>query len=69
MGSFRAWRMPCEDVAYMVDLSGAARAIYGLDCQTGQEATRPSDKFLNAHLIVMAWDGPAGSLDCGESSD
>lgn len=45
-------------VAYAVDLTGVARAVYEIDCPTDQDAQRRAETFLHAHPAVEVWDGP-----------
>lgn len=45
-------------VAYAVDLTGVARAVYELDCPTDKDAQTRAEMLLEAHPIVEVWDGP-----------
>lgn len=45
-------------VAYAVDFSGVARAVYEIDCPTDKDAEDRAKKFLNAHPVVEVWEGP-----------
>ncbi|MFK4507139.1 hypothetical protein ABIF81_002317 [Bradyrhizobium daqingense] len=45
-------------VAYAVDLTGVARAVYEIDCQTDTDAEAKARKFLEAHPSVEVWEGP-----------
>lgn len=45
-------------VAYAVDLSGVARAVYEIDCQTEEDAQVRAEKLLQAHPAIELWDGP-----------
>jgi hypothetical protein len=45
-------------IAYAVDLSGVARAVYEIDCPTDKDAQARAEKFLEAHPAVEVWDGP-----------
>ena len=45
-------------VAYAVDLSGVARAVYEINCSTDDDAEAQAKKFLEAHPAVEVWDGP-----------
>ncbi|WOH60266.1 MULTISPECIES: hypothetical protein [Bradyrhizobium] len=60
-------------VAYVVDLSGVARAAYEIDSPTDQDAKTRAEKFLDAYPAVEVWDGPRKiarlvreSADCGQ---
>ena len=43
-------------VAYAVDLSGVARAVYEIDCPSDKDAQARAEKFLEAHPAVEVWD-------------
>ena len=45
-------------VAYAVDLTGVARAVYEIDCPTDKDAQARAERFLDAHAVVELWDGP-----------
>lgn len=45
-------------VAYAVDLTGVARAVYEIDCPSDEAAEARAQKFLNAHSAVEVWAGP-----------
>lgn len=45
-------------VAYSVDLSGVARALYEIDCPSDKDAQDRAEKYLEAHPVVELWDGP-----------
>lgn len=45
-------------VAYAVDLSGIARAVYEIDCPTDEDAQARAEHFLEAHPAVEVWEGP-----------
>ena len=45
-------------VAYAVDVSGVARAVYEIDCPTDKDAETRAEKFLEAQPTVELWDGP-----------
>ena len=45
-------------VAYAVDLSGVARAVYEIDSPTDEAAKERAEKFLEAYPAVEVWAGP-----------
>lgn len=45
-------------VAYAVDVTGVARAVYEIDCPSDKDAETRAEKFLEAHATVELWDGP-----------
>lgn len=45
-------------VAYAVDLSGVARAVYEIDSPTDEAAKERAVKLLDAHPAVEVWEGP-----------
>jgi hypothetical protein len=45
-------------VAYVVDLSGVARAVYQIDSPTDEDARTRAEKFLDTYPAVEVWDGP-----------
>lgn len=45
-------------VAYVVDLSGVARAVYQIDSPTDEDARMRAEKFLDTYPAVEVWDGP-----------
>ena len=45
-------------VAYAIDLTGVARAVYEIDCPSDEHAEERAKAFLRAHPAVEVWDGP-----------
>jgi hypothetical protein len=55
--SFRHLGTAMRYVAYVVDLSGVARAVYQ-DSPTDEGARTRAEKFLDTYPAVEVWDGP-----------
>ena len=58
IGIFPGWGNAMRYVAYAVDLSGVARAVYEIDSPTDDDAKDRAEKFLEAHPAVEVWAGP-----------